>query len=476
MEYQCCNMPVWINLSTLPLPNALRTLCDRVHDAGGRAWLVGGWVRDGLLGLASSDFDVEVYHLTAEQLCAIAESIGKVVLVGKQFGVFKLSCDTLDDGPVNIDIALPRTERNRGKGHRGFSVQFAIDIAPSIAGLRRDFTINSMMFDPISHQLLDNHGGRDDLENRALRHVSTAFVEDPLRPLRAMQFCARFDLALAPETAVLCQRIASQCDQLPVERIWMEWRKWALSDYPAAGLAALKQSGWLHGYPQLLALPDCAQALRWHPEGDAWQHTQLVCNAAAAIANREALSEQKRMVLLFAALCHDLGKPATSKSDDQGIIRSHGHAEAGVGPASAFLRQIGAPSGLKAAVLPLVREHLVHLHGAPTPRAIRRLSARLQPVSMTQWEQLVEADASGRTPLPPDRPALPWLQQAEKMRIAQQPPSKIVTGSWLLAHGMVPGRQVGEAMRNGWQAQLDGDIDSLADAEQWWKQYIASVE
>ncbi|MDX8410151.1 MAG: HD domain-containing protein [Mariprofundales bacterium] len=466
-----CNVPVSANLSTVELPASLITFCHRVREAGGQAWLVGGWVRDHLLGRGkeehgATDFDLEIYRLMPDRLYALAQAIGRVVVVGKHFGVLKLVCDG-----VEMDVALPRSEYSTGDGHRDFSIHFDLNLAPEQACARRDFTINAMMFDPLSHQLLDLHGGREDWHHGLLHHVGEAFVEDPLRPLRGMQFCARFNLVLAAETARLCQGMVGSITHLPVERIWMEWRKWGLSDYPAAGLFALEQSGWLACYPKFLPMVGCRQEACWHPEGDVWRHTMLVCDAAAAIARRQGLAERQRLVLLFAALCHDLGKPTVSVMDEQGVVRSPGHAVAGVKPSQAWLQQIGAPAWLVAAVLPLVREHLVHLHGEPTTRAVRRLSSRLQPVDIVLWEQLVEADASGRAPHPPDRPALPWLQQAQAMEIMQRPPRPIVTGRWLLAHGMQPGKSMGEIIAAAWQAQLDGEITSVETAEVWWNIY-----
>ncbi len=460
------------SLSTVELPASLMCFCHRVREAGGHVWLVGGWVRDHLLGRhggggeEGNDFDLEVYHLTPEHLYELASTMGRVVVVGKQFGVLKLVCDG-----VAMDVALPRSEVSTGGGHRDFSVHFDSDLAPEKASARRDFTINAMMFDPLSHQLLDLHGGEEDWRRGLLRHVGDAFVDDPLRPLRGMQFCARFNLKLAAETARFCQGMVDSMHKLPVERVWMEWQKWGLSNHPAAGLLALEQSGWLAGYPQLMPMVACLHEACWHPEGDVWQHTMLVCDAAAAIARRQRLTERRRLALLFAALCHDLGKPMASVTDAEGRVRSPGHARAGLQPTQAWLQQIGAPAWLMTAVLPLVREHLVHLHGEPTARAVRRLSARLQPVDMVLWEQLVEADASGRAPHPSDRPALPWLQRARAMKVMQQPPMPVVTGRWLLAHGMQPGKAVGEAIAAAWQAQLDGEIDSSETAESWWSRY-----
>jgi len=451
------------------VPNAVLGICQDVADAGGRAWLVGGWVRDQWMAkpplLHAVDYDLEVYGVPLIQLQLLLAHWGQVQQVGKKFSVLKLCCDG-----VAIDVALPRRERSCGMGHRDFSIFSDPKMRPMQAVERRDFTMNAMMYDLLNEVLLDFHGGRNDLRKAVLRHVGSAFVEDPLRPLRAMQFCARFNMALADDTATICHKMVVMAPSLPEARIWQEWRKWALASFPDAGLRALADSGWLACYPPLMALVDTPQEPCWHPEGDVWQHTMQVCRQAARVATREGVSERQRLVLLFAALCHDLGKPATTQRDDAGVLRSRGHAQQGVAPSGSFLSAIGAPQWLFAEVIPLVREHLVHLHGKPTARALRRLANRLQPSNIVMWEQLIEADASGRSPLPANRPAIAWLQMAQSLSVVARPPTMIVTGKWLLTKGMVPGPDVGIMLEAAWQAQLDGVIASADDAEQWWLQ------
>lgn len=444
-------------------------LCRAIAAAGGRAWLVGGWVRDALLAdgrqPSSTDYDLEVYGLDWEALRALAERFGRVTPVGKQFAVLKLT-----GGGVVMDLALPRRERSSGTGHRDFAVVADPDMTPRQASSRRDFTINAMMYDPLCSELLDFYGGRADLKAGVLRHVGEAFSDDPLRPLRGMQFCARLNGVLAEETARCCRRMVALASALPVARVWQEWRKWARSAYPDAGLRALADSGWLACYPPLQRLPATPQDPRWHPEGDVWQHTLQVCRQAARIALREEMAEEGRLVLLFAALCHDLGKPETTAVGADGAIHSRGHAEAGSVATAALLRMIGAPKWLREQVTPLVREHLVHLHGEPTERAVRRLASRLQPATIAMWEHLIEADASGRAPNPPDRPAKGWLQVAEAMRVTRKPPRPLLTGKWLLRQGMEPGPAMGAVLKAAWQAQLDGEIATVDDAERWWRE------
>ena len=452
------------------IPDVVFRACKALHMAGGKAYLVGGCVRDMLLGHVPKDFDIEVYGLPAEALEKQLATLGRFALVGKQFGVYKL---WLDD--TEIDIALPRTEIKTDAGHRGFSVQVDPGLSPEIASSRRDFTMNAMMYEPLDDELLDFHAGRQDLEQKVLRHVSDAFGEDPLRPLRGMQFAARFRLTLHPDTVALCRQLLSEATTLPSERIWSEWEKWAHAATPSFGLRALSDSGWLSLYPELGALCDCPQDPRWHPEGDVWTHTLLVVDHAAQVARRYHWTGFERLQLLLAALTHDLGKPDTTESNESGKITSAGHSQAGLPLARQLMQRIGAPNRLLEYLEPLIREHMTHMHGEPTERAVRRLSARLSPVSIEMWEALVEADASGRTPFPAGRPALPWLQAAKAQQVHQQMPAALVTGKMLIDLGLEPGPKFSRILKAAYEVQLEGEIHNEETAVAWCKKRLSSA-
>jgi len=455
-------------LDTSKLPAALIRVCEAIAAANGTAWLVGGSVRDMLLSTKPKDFDLEVYGLGAARLQELLQKLGRVEFVGRQFGVFKLW-----SGGLEIDVALPRTERKTSHGHCGFAVDSDPFLKPETASLRRDFTINALMMNPIDGCMVDFHGGEKDLENSILRHVSEAFSEDPLRPLRAMQFAARFKLTLDHETASLCRELVTEAKTLPQSRVWSEWKKWACAAHPSYGLQALRDSGWIERYPELQSLIECPQNPRWHPEGDVWTHTLLCCDQAADLAKREQISPVIRERLLFATLCHDMGKPLTTIKDEHGNIISPGHSEAGVKPATAFMKHIAAPSSLVDFLTPLIWEHITHLHGKPTERAVRRLSHRLEPANIELWEMLVEADASGRFPAPPSRPALSWLQEAQRLQFHQHKPKALLTGKTLLELGVAPGPAMGEMLRAAYNIQLDGKITDEISAIGWAKQQIS---
>ncbi|MDR2844503.1 MAG: polynucleotide adenylyltransferase, partial [Puniceicoccales bacterium] len=268
-----------------------------VAEAGGRPLLVGGCVRDALLGARPKDVDIEVYGLEPVALERALRRRFAIVSVGQSFGVFKLKEHA-------VDVSLPRRESKAGAGHRGFTVQGDPHMDIADAAARRDFTVNAIYWDPQTGAVLDPHGGRRDLAERVLRHTSAAFAEDPLRVLRAMQFAARFLLTPAPETVALCSQI--EPEGLPPERIFEEWSKLILKGVkPSRGLAFLRDCGWVSYYPELVALVGCEQDPHWHPEGDVWNHTLHCLDAFAEKRTGDAWED---LVVGLAVLCHDLGK------------------------------------------------------------------------------------------------------------------------------------------------------------------------
>jgi tRNA nucleotidyltransferase (CCA-adding enzyme) len=438
-------------------------LLAAIEAAGGRALIVGGAVRDWLRGVEVKDIDVEVYGLPIDRLAEVLGAFGRVDAVGRSFGILKLRLP----GGAEVDVALPRRESKVGAGHRGFLAAPDPTMTPREAAARRDFTWNALAVTP-EGELLDFFGGVADLEAGIIRHTSAAFAEDPLRVLRAMQLAARLDMRLAPETAALCRALLPEAPSLATERVWGEWHKWALKGArPSAGLRALAETGWLNLYPQLEALVGCPQDPLWHPEGSVFSHTGYVCDAAASIADRDGLGGDERTVLLFAALCHDLGKPATTTIGEDGRIRSLGHDQAGVPLAEAFLARIGCPRAIATHVAPLVREHMAYLGAQPSERGVRRLAVRLHPATIAQWGRLVEADNSGWPPLPPRAPAAPFVALAEQIGAASGQPTPILQGRHLLDAGMSPGPRIGQILRRAYQAQIDGAFATLEEALAW---------
>jgi tRNA nucleotidyltransferase (CCA-adding enzyme) len=358
----------------LILPPSIDAIVRELNAAGFRALVVGGAVRDALLGIESKDFDIEVYGISYDRLAELLASHGRTDLVGKSFGVVKLS-----GAGGSFDFSVPRRDNKIGLGHRDFQSTFDPSITPREAAGRRDFTINAIAFDPISGELLDFFGGEVDLKQHVLRATGGAFAEDPLRVLRGMQFACRFDLTLDLATAKLSRSIADQYATIPKERVAEEFMKWAVkSSHPGRLANYLVETGWMEHFPEVQRILGVPQDPEWHPEGDVGVHTMLVIDAAARIAAREGLQGDDRAVLLFSALSHDFAKAdTTALRERNGRMRltAFGH-EAASGPlARSFLTRIGIKSGIVDQVVPLVENHLSHssIGLEVTPRSVRRV-------------------------------------------------------------------------------------------------------
>lgn len=445
------------------LREAVRQIAQKVHQAGGCAYLVGGCVRDALLDLPTKDADVEVFGLSAEEVRRVLAGSFNFVEVGASFGVFKLR-------NLDIDVSIPRRERKEGSGHRGFAITGAPHLSLSEAAARRDFTVNALYWDVLQNRLEDPHGGLDDLQQRCLRHTSGQFSEDPLRVLRAMQQIARFDLAMAPETLDLCRRI--EPEDLAPERIFEEFRKLILKGRTISrGLEFLKSCGWIRYFPELQALVDCPQEPQWHPEGDVWTHTAHCMDAFA----RERLGEDgEDLIVGFAVLCHDFGKPATTIIED-GRIKSPAHDVAGEQPTRDFLGRLTRENALHEAVVPLVLTHMIpaqlyqHKSG---DGSIRRLAKRVGRID--RLVRVMRADMQGRPPLTADMSAGEWLlEQAARLAVQDSAPQPILLGRHLIQDfGMSPGRAFRPCLDAAYEAQLDGVFDDLEAAREWFKKFL----
>lgn len=442
---------------SIPLPPELeapcRTIAQQVKDLGGTAVLVGGCVRDALLGLTPKDVDIEVFGVNPETLEAALKEHFAVDIVGKAFGVLKLKKHP-------IDVSVPRRESKIGHGHTGFAIEGDPNMSFKEAATRRDFTVNAISWNPITHALIDPYCGQVDLEKKVLRHTSTQFAEDPLRVLRGMQFLARFEMEIAPETLELCKTI--EPENLPKERIFEEWKKLILKGIkPSLGLTFLKDCGWIHYYPELEALIGCEQNPEWHPEGDVWVHT-LHC--MDAFAGERLGDDWEDLVVGFAVLCHDMGKPETSFVDDEGCIRSPRHEVVGAKPARAFLARMTEHKELIESIIPLVLTHMrpVMLYKAQAgDGAIRRLAHKVKRID--RLLRVVSADLGGRPPYPKgDFEEEQWLlKKAEALHLKDKEPKPLVMGRHLIALGLTPGPHFRKLLDACFEAQLDGKFTDL---------------
>jgi tRNA nucleotidyltransferase (CCA-adding enzyme) len=432
-----------------------------VRDAGGRALIVGGWVRDRLLegDTDSKDIDIEVYALPSDRVRSLLGSFGRVEAVGESFQVYKVG---------DIDVSLPRRESKSGRGHRGFDVTGDPSMTFEEAARRRDFTINAIGWDPLRDEYLDPYDGRGDLERRILRVVDPAtFSDDSLRALRAVQFAARFDLQLDQQTRELCRTMP--LDDLPQERIWGEIEKLLLAPRPSIGLALALELGIVARlFPELQALVACPQEPEWHPEGDVWVHTlQVVDQTRQRI---DDLPRPQRLALMLGAVCHDFGKPATTEKLD-GRIRSLDHEEQGVAPALLFLDRLNVHSidgyDVRRQVAGFVAQHLkpgawFKVRDEVGDGAFRRLAHK---VDLELLARLAKSDCLGREPGHFDCSAMDWfLERARSLGVEHRPPPPILLGRHLLELGLKPGPRVGEILKAVYEQQMDGSVTTLEDA------------
>lgn len=449
-------------------PEKIVRLAQAIRDAGGRALLVGGCVRDLVMQIAPKDWDLEVYGLQPAKLREVLDRFGDVNVVGEAFSVYKLDHE--------IDVSIPRRDRKSGKGHRGFVIEGDPDMDPTEASKRRDFTINAIMKDPLTGETIDPHEGQVDLGNKLLRAVSAeTFSEDSLRVLRAAQFAARFDLTIDPATEALCRNI--DLTDLPAERVWGEIEKLLLkATRPSVGFEFLRKVGAIEQlFPEIQALIDVPQDPEWHPEGEVYRHTMLVVDRA-----RELIDEMpyaKQVTVMLAALAHDFGKPATTEFIE-GRWRSRGHEEAGMAPTESFLDRLNVHSldgyDVRSQVIAIVRDHLkpgefYKKRDEVGDGAFRRLARKCEPDLLYR---VARADSLGRNDetVPRekwyDAAAQEWfIERVRELNIEERAPAPLLMGRHLLELGVLPGPKVGEITQSVYEMQLDNRVRTLEEAK-----------
>lgn len=449
------------------LPESVLSLTRAIRDAGGRALLVGGCVRDPLMGKQPKDWDLEVYQLAPTRLRQLLDQFGPVNAVGESFTVYKLG--------KHLDVSIPRRERKSGRGHKAFVIEGDPSMSVTEAARRRDFTINAILQDPLTGELIDPFDGQRDLKQRILRAVSTeTFAEDSLRVLRAAQFAARFEFDVDAATVELCRSL--DLSDLPAERIWGEMEKLLLqARRPSVGLEWLQRLGVVEKlFPEIQSLIGVPQDPEWHPEGDVFVHTQLVVDRARELVDE--LSYPRQVTVMLAALAHDFGKPPTTRFLE-GRWRSRGHEEAGVPPTESFLGRINMHTidgyDVREQVIALVREHLkpgefYKKRDEVGEGAFRRLARRCEPDLLYR---VAKADSLGRNAdwVPReqwyDAEAQEWfIERSRELLVEQRAPDPLLLGRHLLELGVEPGPEMGEITRVVYEMQLDGQVRNLDDA------------
>jgi tRNA nucleotidyltransferase (CCA-adding enzyme) len=444
--------------------DAVGTIARAIDAIGGRVLLVGGCVRDAALGRPAAEVDLEVYGVPASRLVELLSRSFSFDRVGRSFGILKLR-------GIPIDLSIPRRDSLAGESRGDIETSTDPQLPPEVAAARRDFTVNAIAVDALTGECLDPFHGRADLRAGILRHTSEHFGEDPLRVLRGMQLVARFGLTAHPGTRAVCRTLSPAT--LPRERVFEEWRKLIVyGDRPSDGLAFLRDCGWLAHYPELAALEGCPQDPEWHPEGDVFVHTLHAMDAFA----RERLDDAPEdLVVGLAVLCHDLGKPETTRLEE-GRITSKGHEKAGVERTRDLLERLTPNRRLAEEVAPLVADHLKPLQlfeARAGDAAVRRLARRVGRID--RLVRVALADQLGRPPIAVPRFAAgDWLlERARALAVERRAPRPLVRGQHLLALGISQGPRLGALLDDCYAAQIEGSITSLGEGIELARELIA---
>ncbi len=426
---------------------------QEITKAGGRPFMIGGFVRDEVLGVQSKDLDIEVFGLTTDQLIAALSKVGSPIIDDRKFGVIRLDCG-LDWA---VEFSLPR--KDNATGERGFGGVFP-DLSAFEAAKRRDFTFNAMSKNLITGEIVDPLGGLKDLMSGIIRHCDDVlFGTDPLRGVRGFRFAGQIDAKATPETAEVVRALVPEIAALAPEAMWSEFEKWAKrSIKPSRGLDFLVDTGMIVIFPEIETMIGLQQDPKWHPEGDVFAHTRHVVDAAAG----------KGVIAVLAALCHDMGKATTTvRHPETDRWVSPKHAQKGEAPTRSFLARIGAPKKVVEAVVEIVKEHMTHMGKDPiTKTQARRLLVRLENASPADLFAVIEADHYCRPPLPvlfPER-----AQDLKDLCFEVENEIKpMVMGRHLQALGMKGGPHFGPILDAAFEAQIEGAF-SNADAGVTW--------
>lgn len=417
------------------IPKRLIQIAEGIRDVGGKCYLVGGFVRDAMLERSSRDFDVEVYDIDQETLLGVLKKFGRPNLVGKAFGVVHLVTHGLE-----LDFSFPRTESKIGEGHRGFLVETHLHLTFKEAARRRDFTLNAMGLSLPDLELSDPYNGKGDLEKKILRHVSSAFAEDSLRILRGVQFASRFALSLAPETAELCRSLSLA--DLSSERIFEEFKKWLLKPgKPSLGLQAFLEMDLGRFFPEIRPLNGSFENLG-----------SLLDSVSNELPNVPDLTSQE--VLAFAALL--------SGAEN-------------VQEVNAFLSRITNEIHLLKRI-PLLYQFVPSLLDHANAQSfdaefLRRASVEQNGLFLAYlYLKSTPLLANDMRSLLAEK----FKTAAENLGVFLNPPEPLLKGADLLQMGLKPGKRVGEILKEEFELQLQGKIDSREAALEFGKASISN--
>jgi len=458
------------------LETTVTKIVNLVNDACGHAIIVGGAVRDFYMSgeadifESATDIDLEVFGLAWVEVKMILNALEiEYDEVGEQFCVLKVK-------GLPIDISIPRRENATGAGHKDFDVIGDPYMSFEDAARRRDFTMNALGYDPLTDELFDPLGGKRDMSLMNVHHASPQFVDDPLRPLRAARFASRFGFVIPSSTLNLCSTMRPVIPHLPVERVWMEFKRVVLeSRCPSTFFRELELMDWFQSlFPEIHHLVCVPQDEEWHPEGDVFTHTMCALDYWAQ--NLKTGNDEDDLIAGIAVLCHDFGKVSTTEFVD-GKIRARGHEEAGAKPTISFLHRMRQYE-LAKQVIPIVENHLYPLHVEEfSARGIRRLSTKVSRLDLLAI--VSRADAAGR---PPADPADSFAKIDEFERMVKQTdsppggPKRLATGDMLILLGLSPSPEFKTILDHAYELQLDGVITTAGEAFHYLYNYIEATE
>lgn len=326
-------------------------IAKKVKEVGGIAYFVGGYVRDSILDIPNKDIDIEIHGIKPEILKNILSELGDIQTIGNAFGIYNLK-------GYDLDIALPRKERCIGTGHKDFEVYVDPYIGTHAAARRRDFTINALMKNILTGEIVDEFNGLNDLKNHIIRHVdSSTFREDSLRVLRACQFAARFNFKIASETINLCKTM--DLSTMPKERIAGELSKALLkAKKPSVFFNSLYECEQTKWFKEVYTLKGIKQDSEYHPEGDLYMHTMSVLDQAGGLFPTGIDNPDRYLPFMLSALCHDFGKVNTTEINSKGRLCALNHEITGIPIANDFLGRIYNNKGFIKYVDNMIKYHM----------------------------------------------------------------------------------------------------------------------
>lgn len=326
-------------------------IAKKVKEVGGIAYFVGGYVRDSILDIPNKDIDIEIHGIKPEILKNILSELGDIQTIGNAFGIYNLK-------GYDLDIALPRKERCIGTGHKDFEVYVDPYIGTHAAARRRDFTINALMKNILTGEIVDEFNGLNDLKNHIIRHVdSSTFREDSLRVLRACQFAARFNFKIASETINLCKTM--DLSTMPKERIAGELSKALLkAKKPSVFFNSLYECEQTKWFKEVYTLKGIKQDSEYHPEGDVYMHTMSVLDQAGGLFPTGIDNPDRYLPFMLSALCHDFGKVNTTEINSKGRLCALNHEITGIPIANDFLGRIYNNKGFIKYVDNMIKYHM----------------------------------------------------------------------------------------------------------------------